>query len=488
MSCSMLLFLSFESCLTSGDRSSSPDGPVVLPAAPRGPQEEEEATGPLPDLSRPDTGTWLTTSPLPILLIDVGESIGLDERVGATLEVVTDHAGTLSDLAEAPRVLVTRSMVEVRGSTSATFPKQSFNLELQDDLGADQDMSLLGMPAEADWILYGPYADKTYIRDALAYTLARRFGGYAPRVRFVELILDGEYQGVYQVTEKIELDGQRLDFPEPVPADQTGTYIFKVEGAALGAPGWTSDRGIPYEFHDPSGSEITRSQAEWIEDWMDEFEEAMAAGQDPVGWIDLTSFADHVIVNELARNVDAYRRSAFLFKAPNSLGGRLHAGPVWDFNIAFGNADFCDGWNTEGFVWDSVAVCDHWPEIPFWWHELLTDARFTDPLRCRWEELRTTVLADEALREAVASLSASLGEAEPRDHLRWGTLGVAVWPNWYVGATWEDELTYLLDWTLARASWIDLHLPGTCLRAARTTERTAPARDRRSGRGRYRPR
>lgn len=412
-----------------------------------------------------DTGAWPSDAPLPIVLVHATAPIEAEVRVPATIEVIVDHDGTLGGFEDAPRALSSAAAIEVRGKTSTTFPKQSFNLELQDAAGLDRQVALLGMPPEADWILYGPYTDKTYIRDALAYGLARRMGGYAPRVRFAEVYLDESYVGLYQLTEKPELDPHRVNLPDAAATslgDLTGGYLFKIEGGTDGGAGFTSARGVIYELHDPGVDEISPGQEAFLRGWVDSFEAGIARGDAPDVWVDVPSFTDFVLLNELARNVDGYRRSTFLHKAPDSLGGRLHAGPLWDFNIAWGNADFCDGWNTEGLVWESESVCDDWHQIPKWWITLLRDPRFTGPLRCRWDLHRRAVLADEALTNTIAALAGPLAEAEARDHATWATLGTNIWPNWYVGATWADELTWMTEFTLARAAWLDANLPGEC--------------------------
>ncbi|MES2642675.1 MAG: CotH kinase family protein [Myxococcota bacterium] len=434
-----------------------------------GPLPDEVPEEPAPPLTHlgdaPPGDTGWDGSPLPLLLVEADGAIVQDERVPATVEVIEAHDGTLAGVGAAPRALTSRAAIEVRGSSSSYFPKRSYNLELQDAAGEDVALPVMGLPAEADWVLYGPYTDKTYVRDALAFRLIRRLGGYAPRVRFAEMFVDEAYVGIYAVTEKPELDANRVDLPHPAPTapgDLSGGYLFKIEG---GPPeeGWlTSAQGAMYELRDPDADKITPAQLEWLRAWIDRFEAGMAAGDDPAAWIDVPSFVDYVLVNELSRNVDAYRRSTFLHKAPDSLGGKLHAGPVWDFNIAWGNAEFCEGWNPEGLVWEAEDVCLDWQHIPAWWITLLRDPRFTQALRCRWELLREGELSDSALAATVDELVAPLAHAEPRDHGHWRTLGWDLWPNWYVGETWEDELAYLVDFTHRRAAWLDAELPGVC--------------------------
>ncbi|MFN7143599.1 MAG: CotH kinase family protein, partial [Myxococcota bacterium] len=340
--------------------------------------------------------TWDVPADVGLLLIEPSAPIVDEERVEARLVVVgrPDAGG-----GKAAPSLVTRAAIEARGKSSSTFPKRSYNLELQDDDGDDLAARLLGLPAEADWVLHGPYTDKTALRNAFTYALARRMGPYAPRTAFTEVRINGAYAGLYTLVEKPEIDPVRVDLPEPTDDDGvvTGGFLFKIEGGTDGGAGWRSERGTIYELHDPGPDEITDAQLDLLRTVVDKFEAGLRAGADPDRHIDIASFVDFVIVQELSRNVDGYRRSTFLQAVPTDEGYRLRAGPVWDFDIAWGNADFCDGWNPEGLVWDAADVCEDWVQIPSWWHALLRDERFLVALRCRWEELRGGVLADEAL-------------------------------------------------------------------------------------------
>lgn len=423
----------------------------------------------LPDAPRFDTG--LPPEPA-LLVIEPDAPVPDAGRVQARVAVFPNGGkwaegdatgGSAAPGSDERATLETGAGIEVRGASSRTFPKRSYDLELQDPRRRDRALPLLGMPPEADWVLHSPYADKTGIRNALAYALARRTGRWAPRARFAELVLAGRYAGLYVVVEKPELDKQRVDLPEPSDADPSGGFLFKTEGGTDGGPGWTSARGTVYELHDPGARAVTEAQRAALVASVDAFETAVHAGARPAEHLDVASFVDFVIVQELARNVDAYRRSTFLQLEPAGLGGRVRAGPVWDFDLAFGNADFCDGWRTDGLVWEAEEVCEDWVQIPGWWHALLADPRFRDPLRCRWEALRAGPFADDALEAVVDALAWPIREAAARDDARWGTLGVWVWPNWYVGETHADEVAWLSEWLGERAAWLDGHLPGMCL-------------------------
>jgi len=404
----------------------------------------------------------------PVLWIEVGQPIPADTKVAATLEVIEDHDGTLAGLAPRPRSFVGDIGIEVRGRTSSGFPKKSYNVEVRDDAGADLDVPLLGLPPESDWVLHGPYTDKTFLRNLLTYSLGAQMGRWQPRTRLTEVFVDGQYQGVYIVIEKIKRGPDRVDIAAPAPSaadgDLSGGYIFKREGVGEGT-GWTSDAGIVWDYHYPRAAEVTTGQANYLEDWVDDFESVILGpdfAQYPA-WIDLDSWVDFAILQELTRNIDGYKKSSYYWKESDAAGGLLHAGPLWDFNISFGNVDYCDGWETAGFVYET-NWCFSYPDnyTPWWESLLMEDPTFVAALRCRWDDLRLDVLSSANIEAVLAEQTALLVLAEPRDHALWPTLGVDLWPNYYVGDTYEDELAYLHAWIELRLDWLDANLPGVC--------------------------
>ena len=141
----------------------------------------------------------------------------------------------------------------------------------------------------------------------------------------------------------------------------------------------------------------------------------------------------------------------YFHKDRASVNPLIVAGPVWDFNIAFGNANYADGERSTG--WRS-----HYGRVPFWWRRLLQDPAFTSRLEQRWIELRQGVLSDDHVLHVIDSLATHLDEAQQRHFERWDFLGVFLWPNAFVGETWQEELDYLKSWTLTRMAWIDKHI------------------------------
>ena len=402
---------------------------------------------------------------LPVLSITLDtKPIVEDYKTSATLEVIRPQQPDLSDLDDAPRQLTTALGIQIHGSSSTGYPKKGFRIELRDSFGADLKQPLLDLPPGSDFVLHAPYSDKTLVRNALAYSLARSASSaWHPRARLVELVIDGEYEGVYLLVERVRRDQHRVDLPAAAETseqgDITGGYIVRIEQHRN--EGWDTARGTKIDYFHPRHDDLTPEQRTWLHTWFDEFEDDVAENKwarhvEPVAWM------DHFLLNELSNNIDAYRLSAYLFREPDSDGGRLHAGPVWDFDRAFGNVNYCGTWATDGFIIDHLTTCGYGYQYPFWWQTMLSDPEFTNPLRCRWEDLRQGALHDTELVNTLAALIQSLEHAEPRDHERWPVLGENISPNQYVGETYIDEVDYLETWLLERADWLDNNVPGTC--------------------------
>ena len=421
-----------------------------------------------------------TSSNLPIVLIDTGGADIPDEpKIPALMAIVDNGPGVRNAVTDPPTGYDGHIGIEVRGSSSQFFfPKKQYGFETRDASGEDDAAVLLGLPEESDWILYAPYTDKSLMRDVLAYRLGRATGHYAPRTRYCEVVLNGEYQGIYVLVEKIKRDSERVAVDRlratDVAGDElTGGYILQIDRGNEGEGGhWTSpfppayptSAVVRYEFDDPNADDLLPVQEAYIEQFVTGFEALMASPDfaDPAAGyaatIDIGSFVDFVLVNELARNVDGYRLSTYLHKDKDSVDPRLRAGPLWDFNLGFGNADYYGGANRTGFQVDFAEAGDGSP-VPFFWPRLFHEAAFQDSLGARWAGLRQGVLHPDSLAAFIATTAAGLDEAQQRNFVRWPILGEYVWPNAYVGETYADEVAYLGTWIAARAAWMDGQFP-----------------------------
>jgi hypothetical protein len=332
----------------------------------------------------------------------------------------------------------------------------------------------------------------------LTYDLGRQMGQYAPRTKLCEVILNGSYIGVYVLMERIKINPGRVTIDPLLYSDTldnhlTGGYILKVDKTTAGGViAWTSpytaqspSTGPMYfQMHDPDISELHPLQLNYIHNYVDNWETALKSvnfANPQMGFrafSDELSFIDFILINELSKNVDGYRISTFLHKKRLSEGGKIHAGPLWDFNLGWGNANYCEGGQTSGWEINFNSVCqgNGANMNPFWFNRMLQDTLFANNVNCRWTDLRTSILSDEKLTNYIDSLGAILAEPAERNYVCWPILGVYVWPNNYVGNTFQEELTYMKNWILARTAWMDANMFGTCYSLALSEENKSNVR------------
>ncbi|MEE1938960.1 CotH kinase family protein [Streptomyces sp. TRM 70361] len=408
---------------------------------------------------------------LPLLVMDAyGAGKPGREYADAAALLMEPESGTAS-LSAAP-ALATRAGFHLRGQSSAMFEKAPYRLEWWDNHDDDARHPVLGMPAEADWVLRGPFADKSLIRTALMYELGRKTGMRVPRHRFVEVYLnldDGpleaaDYQGVYMITETIENSGDRLDLKELGEDDisepaVTGGYVFKFEWFAAEEPtlACTGDAATCWrdlEVAEPS--QLRPEQEEWLTGYVQGFHDSLR-GEDPSdprtgypAYIDTDSFVDQVVLNELSREMDAYIRSQYFHKDRE---GKIFAGPLWDYNLTFGTGGYFGNQLIEGWQFEQIR------QLPAndWFVRLMDDPSFVQRVDERWRTLRQGPLSDGALTALVDELAAPLTGAAGRNFARWPNLtepmvGPFVTPT---ADTWQGQVDQLRDWMLRRAAWLD---------------------------------
>lgn len=430
----------------------------------------------------------LTSSNLPIVVINTnGQDIPNEPKIPATMQIVDNGPGNRNDISGPFNDYDGNIGIEIRGSSSTMFEKKSYGLEIWDENLNDTTASILGMPEEEDWVLHGPYSDKSLMRNFLTFKLGRDLGRYASRTRFVELVINNDYRGVYVFLEKIKRDKDRVDIArlnedENSGDDLTGGYIVKIDkfdGSNSGG-GWASpyrppgyqkqDQVIFYQYDYPKVDNITPLQKQYIRDYVTAFEDALQKkpSDDLItgykSFIDLNSFVDFAIINELSRNVDGYRLSTFLYKDKDSKDGKLYIGPIWDYNLAFGNADYYNGSEIEGWAWNMNfnpdAQNDFWL-IPFWWQRFQTDPDYMGLLKSRWTALRNGAFKTETILAFIDSTAAVLDEAQMRNFIQFDILNQYVWPNNYVGGSYTAEIDYLKNWVSSRLNWLDLAIDNT---------------------------
>ena len=250
----------------------------------------------------------LIHSMLPIVYISTGgQTINADSNIVADMGIIFNGLGEFNHVDDSLNNYDGKIAIRHRGNTSLSFPEKSYTIETQDTAGQNLNVGLIDLPEENDWVLYGPYSDKSLMRNTLMYELARRLGWYAPRTRYCEVILDGVYQGVYVFTEKIKRDNDRLDIATITQIDTTGDeltggYIILLD--RYDGEGWHSliNNKIYFEYYEPDDGDILPVQKAYIRNFINTFEailDTMTRSNSSLldTIIDFSSFCDHIILN-----------------------------------------------------------------------------------------------------------------------------------------------------------------------------------------------
>ncbi len=420
------------------------------------------------------------TSHLPLVVIETnGQTIVDEPKITAMMKVIDNGSGQLNDPLGPGTDYDGYIGIEIRGQSSQMFPKKSFAFETRDEAGNNLDASLLGMPEEQDWVLYAPYSDKSMLRNSLTFHLGSKMGNWQPRYRFCEVYLNGSYHGVYMLMENIKRDDNRLNIsrldPDETSGDDlTGGYIVKVDKTG----GLTADmffrtnpsnqyynaRKYKFTYVYPRYSIIAPQQKTYIHNFLLEFENNLngTSFMDPVNgfrkYLDINSFVDFQIIQELTNNVDGYRFSTFFYKKKNSAGGKLFAGPLWDFDLCYGNVNYSElNLSTERWLYPNFGPNENFPM--HWWARLMEDPGYRSVLAPRWKELRNGPFRTDSVMSYIDNTVLHLGAAVDRNFTRWPVLGNYVWPNYFVGNTYEEEVNWLKNWITRRLAWMDTNIP-----------------------------
>lgn len=437
------------------------------------------------------------TTKLPIVIINTEIEIPDEPKITGSMGIIDNGAGSMNNQYDTPNDYDGYIGIEIRGQSSQMFPKKSYSVETRDADGENLNVSLLGMPSENDWVLYAPYTDKSMLRNFISFYMGSKLEPYCTRMAYCELIVNNDYKGVYILMEKIKRDGDRVDIsklePEDIAGDDlSGGYIVKVDkidpGFVYGIDGWRSIPSTPYpnamnitfQYYYPKVEDIVQEQKNYIRGYIGTAEDALtnASFADPNAgyqkYLDAASFVDQMILCEISKEVDKYRFSTFFYKKKDSDGGKLFAGPAWDFNLGYSNVDYWPP-GTEYAGWMYPIVEPHEWGIMFWWKRLMEDPYFQGLFRNRWQQLRQDELSNEKLEYAIDSIVNYIDDAQQRNYERWPILGEYVWPNFdWQGNDYNDEVAFFEDWLFNRLAWIDYNIPGLILTPSAELSRFFP--------------
>ncbi len=344
----------------------------------------------------------LMAAELPVVRITTTTTLSSKKKVSARMQAGT-YDGAIG--------------IKLRGNSSLSFNQKKYTIELRDENGKEKDFSLLGMPANSDWVLLAPYNDVSMMRDPMAFQLWRDMGHWGPRTEMVELYVDDDYRGIYILSEAIKRGEQRVNVSKLKKTDiegreLTGGYILRIDAYdeddatfASKVPGigegiMTSQ--IVWSCIYPKKKNLQEEQLAYIKAFVDSVELTIQSEHftDPrwgyARFIDVPSFVDYFIHTELSLNADGYKRSAYFYKEKDKEDGsigKLFAGPVWDYNLAYGNCNFCNANNIEAWCFEGGNT----QPTPAFWQRLLQDPSFRKAVKKRYKELRKGILSDEAI-------------------------------------------------------------------------------------------
>lgn len=389
--------------------------------------------------------------------------------------------------------------IKLRGNSSLSFNQKKYTIELRDEAGNDTEASLAGMPPHADWVLLAPYNDVSMVRDPLAFHLWRDMGHWGPRTQMVELTVNGDYRGIYILAEAIKRGTERVDIAKLKKSDTegrdvTGGYLLRIDTyndddatfpskvPGIGQGIMTSQ--ITWSCIYPKKRKLQPQQMAYIEQYIDSVELTIQSPHfaDPARgyarWIDVPSFVDYFIHTELSLNADGYKRSAYFYKEKqraDGSGGKLVAGPVWDYNLAYGNCNFCNADKIDAWCFEGGNT----QPTPALWQRLLQDPAFRRAVKVRYEALRRGVLSDDAIMgyidrharlvaPAVARHFQTFPEllvTEPPMGGAFGPMGGAFGPmgggdmiGWFAAyrvTSYDEEIATLKQWLRDRLKFLD---------------------------------
>ena len=412
-----------------------------------------------------------TSSNLPIVVIETDKNpstgkpleIPDNPKILASMKIIFRSNGSRNALADQsdPNLLNYngRIRIEIRGSSSQALEKKAYGFTTYkaDDKSLN-NVPLLDMPDENDWVLNSLAFDSSLIRDYLSYNLSREMGQYASRGRYCEVLVNGDYKGLYVLMEKLKLDDNRINIAEMTSSDYTGRevtggYIVKSDKANGDPIAWSLPTIIgnstDFIFDKPNPYEITGSQANYIRSQFQSLAEATSRNNSSIengfpSIIDIPSFVDFMLLNELAANVDAYQFSTYYHKDRQ---GKLRAGPIWDFNLTYGNDLIFWGLNRSFTnVWqfnngDNVG--------PKYWIELYNNPVFKCYLSQRWNQLikPNAPLNLNVITKRIDSIVDLISEATLREQDRWRKVG-----------NHSMHISKMKSWLKNRIDWMSSNL------------------------------
>ena len=361
--------------------------------------------------------------------------------------------------------------IRERGNASRSFPKKPYRIKF------DKKQNLLNAPAKAKkWTLINNYGDKTLMRNLLAFELSRLMGmPYTPYGTAVDVMLNGEYKGCYQLCDQIEVNKDRVNITEMEPTDisgsaLTGGYLIEVDAYAYDEVKWfNSTKGNPVTIKSPDDDEITDEQFNYIKQYFNTMESKWTT------YLDLNTFLRHFLVGELSGNTDTYW-SVYMYKQRDD--DMIHTGPVWDFDLAFENDNRTYPiMNNSDWIYSSTGSCAG-NMRQFVNNIVKNNAAAKSQLLQIWGEVREAGLTEEYMTAYIDQMEQHLQQSQKLNFLRWPIMSQKVHQNPKIWGSYTAEVQNVRRYMQERIAWMDKKLGYTYIPSAidslRMTSDTLP--------------
>lgn len=391
-----------------------------------------------------------------------------DTYTTAQMKVI-DHPDGYNQIGDAEE-LSSLIKIRIRGNSSRWFDKKSYSIKTIEASGDYRNLPVMGMEKHHEWVLNGPYLDKSLMRNYLAMNLSGELMEYAPDVRFCELVLNGEYKGLYLFMETVSRGNGRIDIKKPNKTRNVTGYIIELNNNDDLPPtalnNFTKYASVLREraYFDivyPGELNLTPELKEYIERDVSAFEKALYSfDYDSLRYgypakTDVSEFVKYFIIMEVFMQYDVGNRSTFFYK---DINGRFKP-CVWDFNNSLDNAAVnaeVDDYKISGFF------CIQSP----WIWMMLKEESFISQVIQEYRSLRKGLLSDESLRKYIEETDAYLGSAVERNfgvwgytfepkNLRWNNKLI---PDERNPASYEAAVEQMQNTLLSRLNWLDEHI------------------------------
>ena len=398
---------------------------------------------------------------LPIVSIDTnGQEIpkeaGLNSTIKSNVKIYDTAENRNNYLTDSPAI-ETLSNIKIKGTTSRDFAKKNYLLKFINADGTKNNQAVMGMAEHNEWVLHGPFLDKTLIRNYMWYNIGAEIMGYAPNVRFCEVFLNNKYIGLYVMADSITVGKGRINITEASDNDVACSYIVRLDRGNLDPNKNLNNFGkyakrinsrLTMDIIYPGINDKNIKLKEYIEKDFSKFEKALYSYdyKEYDKYIDVDSFVDYFIINEFTQNYDAGNLSTYIYK---DIRGKLNL-CMWDYNSA------CDN-----YISQEVSNMDFDFQNNVWYIMLLRDPEFTDKIINRYRELRKSYLNEEYLLNYIDETVEYLGDAKDRNFEVWGYTFLPendLLPEEKKIGSYEEAIKQLKTFIINRGRWLDEHI------------------------------